>query len=231
MPTRLDIFTHCPPPSPPTSFRVTKPDCSPPLPPSVGNQAPQVSPLRGREIRPPNHVRREELKRQGCGGDPDAVRLPRPRTDLPLLVQHLLQQAPALPAAGSAAMQAQALRGQLEGAQAAPRRPAGGALAHLASQPLELVQAQKPFGPRALPQLLPKGFQAWGRRAKVVYEGGGRQDGQCAEMDGRMGERSRSARSGVLRPSDRFPRPPHPALGLGGHPLLGFGRGSSSDTE
>lgn len=77
-------------------------------------------------------------------------------------MQHLLQQAPALPAAGPAAMQAWALSRQLESAQASPSGPAGRGLAHLASQPLDLVQAQKPFGPRVLPQLLPKGFQAWG---------------------------------------------------------------------
>ena len=41
-------------------------------------------------------------------------------TGLPLLLQHVLQHAPALPAAGSTAVQAWALRGQLEGMRAAP---------------------------------------------------------------------------------------------------------------
>lgn len=86
---------------------------------------------------------------------------------VPLLVQHVLQEAPAFPTAGPAAVQARALCGQLEGAQAAPRSPAGRGLAHLASQALYLIQAQKPFGPRILPQLLPEGFQAWGEAGEA----------------------------------------------------------------
>lgn len=97
----------------------------------------------------PMNVSATKVTRDWCGAG------------LPLLVQHFLQQASALPVASPTAVQARALRGQREGAQAAPRGPAGGGLAHLASQPLDLVQAQEPFGPRILPQLLPEGFQAW----------------------------------------------------------------------
>jgi hypothetical protein len=50
----------------------------------------------------------------------------------------------------------------MEGTQATPGGPVGGGLAHLASQPLDLVQPQEPFGPRILPQLLPEGLQSCG---------------------------------------------------------------------
>lgn len=95
-------------------------------------------------------------------GEPKKTPTHRRRAGLPLLVQHLFQQASALPAAGPTTMHARALCGQLEGAQAAPRGSAGGGLAHLASQSLDLVQPQESFGPCILPQLLPEGFQAWG---------------------------------------------------------------------
>lgn len=163
-------------------------------------------------MHPPDPTRRGEL--QG-----------RARADLPLLVQHVLQQAPALPAAGPATVQAQALRGQLEGARAAPRRPAGGGLAHLASQPLELVQAQKPSGPRALPQLLPKGFQAWGGKRRWAVTLRPPAQGRAVRGDGHgTWGGGFPAAPGAPRPPNRFSQP-RPALGLGGHPLLGFGWG------
>lgn len=155
------------------------PDGSPPPPPSTGNEArPRSPPQAGGGALIGLHGQGDQLERYRHSRDPAARECSRGDRDghqarVPLLVQDFFQQAPALPAAGPAAVQARTLRRQLEGAQAAPGGTAGaGGQAHLASQPLDLVQAQEPFGPPVLPQLLPEGFQPWGEGGRPGWSAG-----------------------------------------------------------
>lgn len=91
--------------------------------------------------------------------------------DSPLLVENILQQA-------------WAWGWQLQGVEGSAGGPGGGGQAHVAGQPLDLVQAQQALGPGVLPNLLPEGFQAWkgsGRERPRVSEG-------CGGLNHKQGE-------------------------------------------
>lgn len=71
MPTRGDILIHAPLHPPLTGFKVTKPDCSPPLPPSAGTRPTDLPTLGGRKVHSSDYMEKGEHKKQGCSRNPN----------------------------------------------------------------------------------------------------------------------------------------------------------------